>query len=260
MNIVLFSQEDNYTFLKNDERYLHIKKVLKLDEGDEFKAGIINGKIGRAVITNFSDEKLVFEFHPMVSPEAFFDIKIILGFPRPIQLRRILRDAASLGFSELFLTGTELGEKSYLQSNLATHVEIRKYILDGIMQAGQTMLPDFSICNSIKEVLQKLNNSYAKVENNSKITKKILFDISNDAKNLKYLNLTKNDELIIAIGNERGWTNNERHLFAENGFKPFSLGKRILRTETAVCAALSILTSNMESLCCQINLEHHQNT
>ena len=86
MNIVLFSGDDcaapdcindgcvfykndehlngGFVFYKNDERYLHIKKVLHLKEGDVFKAGIINGKIGEALISHFSEEKIVFSFCP----------------------------------------------------------------------------------------------------------------------------------------------------------------------------------------------------
>ena len=69
MNIVLFSDDDcvnpdcingGFVFYKNDERYLHIKKVLHLKEGDVFKAGIINGKIGEALISHLSEEKIVF--------------------------------------------------------------------------------------------------------------------------------------------------------------------------------------------------------
>ena len=73
MNIVLFSDDDCATpdcindgcvFYKNDERYLHIKKILHLKEGDVFKAGIINGKIGEALISHLSEEKIVFSFCP----------------------------------------------------------------------------------------------------------------------------------------------------------------------------------------------------
>lgn len=240
MNIILFSEKENKTFLKNDDRYLHIKKILKLSEGESFKAGIINGKIGEAVITEFSSEKLVFTFKPDSKSEALPKIKLILGFPRPIQLRRILRDAASLGFCELFLTGTELGEKSYLKSNLAAASEIETYLLDGISQAGQTLLPAVSFYNSIKSVLQNLNSvpPFLKI-------KKVLLDISDNAELLSKLKVNTDEEILIAIGSERGWTDNERNLFQDFGFTLYSMGKRILRTETAVCAALSIISANL---------------
>ena len=273
MNIVLFSDDDCvnpdcinggcvfykhdksinncFVFYKNDERYLHIKKVLHLKEGDVFKAGIINGKIGEALISHLSEEKIVFSFCPNKPDKGIADngankvetrplplppIKIILGFPRPIQLRRILRDAASLGFAEIVLCGTELGERSYLKSNLSSPEEIKKYLLDGISQAGQTLLPDFSFCNSVKEALKDLKAALFKGS-------KVLLDIG-DFPSLSTFRMTKGEELTIAIGSERGWTQNERESFLAEGFISYSMGKRILRTETALTSALSVLLAN----------------
>lgn len=273
MNIVLFSDDDCeipdcinggcffykhdksinncFVFYKNDERYLHIKKVLHLKEGDVFKAGIINGKIGEALISHLSEEKIVFPFCPNKSdknldntdadkfetrPLALPPIKIILGFPRPIQLRRILRDAASLGFAEIVLCGTELGERSYLKSNLSSPEEIKKYLLDGISQAGQTLLPEFSFCNSVKEALKNLKTASFKGS-------KVLLDIG-DFPSLSTFKMKKGEELTIAIGSERGWTQNEREAFFSEGFISYSMGKRILRTETALTSALSVLLAN----------------
>lgn len=273
MNIVLFSDDDcatpdcindgcvfykndehtngGFVFYKNDERYLHIKKILNLKEGDVFKAGIINGKIGEALISHLSEEKILFSFCPNKPDKGIADkgadkietrplplppIKIILGFPRPIQLRRILRDAASLGFAEIVLCGTELGERSYLKSNLSSPEEIKKYLLDGISQAGQTLLPEFSFCNSVKEALKNLKTASFKGS-------KVLLDIG-VFPSLSTFKMKKGEELTIAIGSERGWTQNERESFLAEGFISYSMGKRILRTETALTSALSVLLAN----------------
>jgi 16S rRNA (uracil1498-N3)-methyltransferase len=47
--------------------------------------------------------------------------------------------------------------------------------------------------------------------------------------------------VIIAIGPEGGFDPQELHCFTEQGFLPVSLGSRILRTETASIAILSII-------------------
>jgi 16S rRNA (uracil1498-N3)-methyltransferase len=48
-------------------------------------------------------------------------------------------------------------------------------------------------------------------------------------------------EATLAIGPEGGWTNEEFASAAAAGFREASLGKLILRTETAVIAALASL-------------------
>jgi len=44
----------------------------------------------------------------------------------------------------------------------------------------------------------------------------------------------------LAIGPEGGWAPEEMQLFAANGWKPVTLGPRILRAETAAIAALAV--------------------
>lgn len=53
-------------------------------------------------------------------------------------------------------------------------------------------------------------------------------------------------ELEIAIGPEGGWAPEEEALFDAGGWRPVSLGPRILRAETAALAALAVAASLME--------------
>jgi 16S rRNA (uracil1498-N3)-methyltransferase len=51
----------------------------------------------------------------------------------------------------------------------------------------------------------------------------------------------KPSKAVMAIGPEGGWTDKELESADQSGFKQVSLGKLILRTETAVIAALASL-------------------
>jgi 16S rRNA (uracil1498-N3)-methyltransferase len=50
------------------------------------------------------------------------------------------------------------------------------------------------------------------------------------------------DSVAMLIGPEGGWIDSERHQFNQAGWTAGSLGPSILRAETAVCAALGVLT------------------
>jgi len=52
--------------------------------------------------------------------------------------------------------------------------------------------------------------------------------------------------LELAFGPEGGWAPEEEALFDANGWRPASLGPRILRAETAAIAALAVVTSFLE--------------
>ncbi|MGA7751976.1 MAG: RsmE family RNA methyltransferase, partial [Candidatus Sulfotelmatobacter sp.] len=52
-------------------------------------------------------------------------------------------------------------------------------------------------------------------------------------------------EILLAIGPEGGWTEDELQLFHESGWISASLGPTILRAETAAIAATAIAISEL---------------
>lgn len=253
MNICLFSPEEILNPLDiQDERAQHILKILHKKEGESFSAGIIGGQAGTAVIKKISVEekkssdgkktfkggKIYFDFKPESDGKKLYPLKMIIGFPRPIQLKRLLRDMASLGVQEVHLTGTELGEKSYLKSDLATKGEAEKFLLDGSVQAGSTQIPKLFIHQTLKNCLEQ-------IELEGKL---LALDNIEPSQSLSCALKEKPQKAVAAIGSERGWTNYERQLFRQNGFELLSMGKRILRTETASTVAVSLILNSMEVL------------
>ena len=243
MNICLFSKdeiENPEPFLSfDDKRGEHILKVLHKVQGDSFTAGVIDGVSGEAVITliDNSARKIFFKFSPGGDGKPLNPLKLIVGFVRPIQLRRLLRDVAALGVSELHLTGTELGEKSYMQSDLAQPEKVRELLLEGTVQAGSTHVPNVFIHKSVQECLERMGSL--------RLSKGICLDNINPACSLSEV---EGQSVIAAIGSERGWTDRERRLFEDAGFIRCGMGSRIMRTETAVTVAGAIILNGMGRL------------
>jgi len=237
MNIVLF--EGDCFFLRHDDRYQHIRKILKKGKGDSFFAGIIDGSEGTATIIDMDDSGLSFTFHEDRPMRPLYPVSVIIGFPRPIQLKRLLRDVASLGVSEVLLTGTELGEKSYRESSLVGRGAARESLVEGCMQAGSSAVPSLEMFDSVEEVISAVCGNSAG-DNRARL---ILLDTVNPECSLIRAPLdgiTCRFPLVLAIGSERGWTAREQVLFRNAGFMVCSLGSRVLRTETAATAALGI--------------------
>lgn len=64
---------------------------------------------------------------------------------------------------------------------------------------------------------------------------------------LNDLTFEKEKSLSLIVGPEGGFEEDEINKLIENGYTSFSLGKRILRAETAVLAGLAILGNMMEN-------------
>lgn len=243
MNIVLFEQEEVVhgcaVLSFRDSRFCHIKRVLKLSAGACFKAGIINGVKGSARISLATEKYLVAVFEKLEYEDcALFPLHLVIGFPRPIQLRRILRDVSSLGISSIHLVGTELGERSYLDSGLAHMEKMHTYLIRGLEQAGGTKLPLITVSESVRTFCSQHTHILG-----DSTHQKLILDTKNTLTDLGSAAL-RGDVLWIAIGSERGWTESERLLFSAMGFRAVDMGRRTLRTETAACAACAVVLAN----------------
>ena len=235
MNIILFEKGCRH-FEAKDERLLHIQKVLHMGVGDSFHGGEINGWEGECRIESMDESGLSFSFTPDYDSSSLYPLTMIVAQVRPICMKRILREAVSLGVGKLILPISDLGEKSYASASLYTDGEYKSILLDGAMQSGKTGVSDCVIVGSVEEAIKEAGQG-----------EKLLLDNVIGASPLSSLDL-KNKKVLLAIGPERGWSERERSVFLSSGFSPVLIGNRILRTETASVAAPSIALSRMELL------------
>ena len=236
MNIILFEDGNIPEKISiNDDKAKHILKILKLKTGDEFNCGLLNGPSGTGKICSIDQESIHFIWEKTADAVPLFPLTLLIGYTRPISSKRILREAASLGVKQIVFTGTDTGEKSYRDSNLWKG-EYKKYLIAGAEQAASTGLPELDFYKDLQSFLRKnVESSY---------TNKIVLD--NVKPNIKLSEFTpEGNNCLLAIGSERGWTTRERELFRSNDFIFTSLGKRVLRTETASTAGITLLLARM---------------
>lgn len=247
MNICLFKQEElNRPLSIKDERGEHIIKILHKKEGDIFSAGVINGMAGTATIKKIENSEITFDFAPDSEGKNLYPLKMIIGFPRPIQLKRLLRDIAALGVQEVHLTGTELGEKSYMQSNLVEHGTAYQMLLDGTVQAASTHVPDLFLHKTLRDCLESVIPEKEQC-NNAKILKLCMDNINPKGSLFSVLQeqYEKPALIVAAIGSERGWTQKEREMLESAGYLRVGMGSRVMRTETAATVSASIISACM---------------
>ena len=244
MNICLFSQDEILKPLPiRDERAQHIIKVLHKKAGDTFTAGIIGGQSGTATIVELStageNAGIKFDFIPIGNGKPLAPFEMIVGFPRPIQLKRLLRDIAALGVRRIHLTGTDLGEKSYMQSNLVERGTAYQMLLDGTVQTGSTHVPELCLYKNLDECLSSIESRAGED------CLKLALDNVNPSERLAAA-VKPAACVVAAIGSERGWTERERKLLESKGYVRCGMGERIMRTETAATVAGAIILSELE--------------
>jgi len=246
MNIVLFNKNEilsqNGNLLKvdiKDFRVKHIENILNLQKDDLFNFGIVNDSNYKAKIISLDSGAFCFEIVEKLPLVNLYPVVLAVSQVRPICMKRILREAVTLGASEIALIGTDKSEKSYKDAKLYTSGEYKKYLLDGAMQSGSCMMSKVSFYDDVDSFL---------LEYSSDEYEKIVLDNVEESSSLSQLETKASVWTILAIGGERGWSDRERSLFKAYSYDFKLIGSRILRTETACSVGLGVLLSKKNLL------------
>jgi len=213
----------------------HIRQVLRKKTGDALKAAVLGQ--GRAPARLVSEEKkeLVVELGPL-TPEPQPLVSLVVALPRPKALSRLLQTVASFGVRRLDLVAGYRVDKSYFDSPRLAPERLREDLWLGCEQGAQSWLPAIEVEPSfrtfIEERLPRLQESEP--------CRELLLD-PGAARTLAAADAPHHGPVRLAVGPEGGWTTAELGCFERAGFSGIRLGAPILRTETAIVAALGQL-------------------
>lgn len=227
MNLILLEESDLLTpqlARLRGSRFRHIRDILRAKTGDTVKVGLLNGARGSAVISDFGVDSLELEFACEESVPAKLPLTLLLALPRPKAARRLCRTVAELGVQKLILLNSYRVEKSYWQSPLLTPDKIRSYFIEGLQQAGDTVMPELQIEKRFKPFVEDklpelLHNKRGLVAH---------------PYGQCHASRGSGDPSVLAIGPEGGFIPYEVEKLNAAGMHTYSLGERILRVETAV--------------------------
>jgi len=240
MNRILFGPEElqaDGTVVLSDGRAKHIVEVLGAAPGRTVKTGFVDGLAGTSRVLEVSGDRVcLLPEHTQPAPDPWFDL--ILAAPRPKVLKRLWPQLAALGVGRVVVVNAFKVEKCYFSSQWLEPEHIRPLLLEGLTQAGLTRLPEILMRPRFKPFVEDELD--------------LLFSGS-----LRLLahpgprlaGAEPPDRLqrpLLAVGPEGGWTDYELRMLQARGFRPFSLGERTLRTDTACVALIAVLAHLME--------------
>lgn len=233
MNRILLEKgelgEDGIVTL-DDFRAEHILNVLHSEVGDVLKTGEVDGLIGTSEIVAIDGNRIALRpNHTEQGLEPWFDL--ILAPPRPRAMKRLLPQLASLGVGRIVLVGAHKVEKDFWGATLLTEEIYRPLLIDGLMQAGTAALPQILVRRNFRDFMR---DEFASLMPS---THRIVAHPYGAAAQPQ----ERKGRLTLAVGPEGGWTDREVAMLEENGFSRYSLGGRILRTDTAIIALVARL-------------------
>lgn len=221
----------------------HIKNVLRMKIGEKFVANDGNGASYCCAISEICDDRVVADIEDgqLMSNELPVKLVLFQGLPKSDKLELIIQKGVELGVSEIYPVEmsrcvVKLDDKKK-KSKTSRWQSISE---SAAKQSGRTVIPEIhepiSFANALKvaENLDLLLVPYECADSMAALRDKLE-------------NVKPNMTIGIFIGPEGGYEESEIEKAKAAGGEIVSLGRRILRTETASIAALAICMFNIES-------------
>ena len=257
MNRILFETDEIKDGIATfgGERAEHVMNVLHGEVGQLLKTGEINGPIGTSEIISINGEAdscpllKVRCNHTENSLQPWIDL--ILAPPRPRVMKRLLPQLATMGVGRIFLVGAKKVEKDFWGATLLKPENYRPLLIDGLMQAGTSILPTLETRRNFRKfVKEELDTLWPEAKRivahpYGADSTRIFANMANARESFAEIRSIREDSrseaVLLAVGPEGGWTEDEVALLEAHGFRRYSLGARILRTDTATIALLARL-------------------
>lgn len=218
------ADKDNI-FIENDE-FFHLKKVLRLDVGDEIIACVNDENDYYCKIQKMMKDYCVCKIQDIKRNEANPKKRIVLFqmMPKKEYFDNIIPKAIELGVSEIdFFTSKWTINKNFKEER------VKNMIVTACKQCERSLLIDIPLPLTFDKMLEKLKGFdrviFAYEDEETLFTPDILQNAHNIA---------------VIIGNEAGFTQEEANELKKIS-TTISLGKRILRCDTAVISLLSLV-------------------
>lgn len=233
MNRILFEKDEISGGIAKcgGARAEHILNVLHGEVGQRLKTGEIGGKVGTGEIISVlpGGEVEIAVCHDEEGLPSWVDV--VMAPPRPRVMKRLLPQLAALGAGRIVLVGAKKVEKDFWGATLLREENWRPLFIDGLMQSGTSELPVLETRRNFRRFLIEELDALFPSRNRVVAHPYGAQAAAEDAPG----------RLLLAIGPEGGWTDEEVELMESRGFSRYSLGQRILRTDTATVALLSKL-------------------
>ena len=229
MNIRLYypnSIVENTTGLITKEHTHYIVNVLRLKRGAEINFFNKNGEWKSEIIYLEKNRVEVKFLKKIKQPTSSSKINLGICLVKKIPMDIILQKATELGVGKIIPLISERTEVKELNFNRA-----KKIVIEATEQSNQLMPPEILEVTKLKDFLQNLDAN-----------SKLLFADVNSNDNLKNEDLKNSKSLSVLIGPEGDFSPQERETILGNTkVKPFRISRNILRSDTAVISAISMI-------------------
>lgn len=218
------------------EELRHMKKVLRLRPGDRVTLFDDRGWEHAGVIRSYDTDEGKIEVLESYEPgrESFLEITLGQSLGKGNKLDWVIEKATELGVRTIVPFSSRYTVPKFGPSKIeGRERRWRKIALSAAKQSGRTRIPQISDLGTFEDLVRQPDSYDLKLIFWERAESQTLSPLKEQQAHIR--------SILLMIGPEGGFAHEEVALALSHGFQPVSLGKRILRTETAALVVLSVV-------------------
>ena len=231
------SLENKNSCALGEDNVKYLKKVMRLKEGDRINIFDGFGREYEATIKNFSAKSVLVDLGKAI-PSVNRNISITLAqaIPKGKKMDTIVKSAAELG-ADMIIPFHAVRSVSYIvdEKNPLKQTRWQKIAHEAARASHSAYITEVTKILSFPDMLSRCSPKALKLifweEESRKTIKDVLTDDALEACR----------DFFIVVGPEGGFSKDEIEKTKEDGFFSVSLGRQILKVETAATAIISII-------------------
>ena len=216
------------------EELQHLRRVLRLAAGDLITIFDDSGREHDAVICSIEPDSAAVEITRSYEAqrESTLDLTLALGLTKGEKMDFVIEKATELGVQTIVPVLSSYAVPKLNERKIAARCERwQKIALNAAKQSGRTQMPKLlPLCGFREFIGQASPEAF-----------KLFFWEKESTQSLRHLQQQRGAKpVLITIGPEGGFSAEEAAEATKHGFHLATLGRRILRAETAAIAAVSL--------------------
>ena len=223
--------QDNIATIKGEEAQ-HISRVLRMKKGDEVTLCDGEGMFYDAVLSEFDDKSVIAEisesYKAPTEPEV--QLTVFQGVPKNPKLETVIQKLTEIGAVRLVPVDTV---RAVAKLDKSAKVDrLRKIAKEAAKQSKRGIVPEVTDPVSFKQAVKMAAEADLAL---------IPYEEETEISIKKALSGKSPKTVSVMIGPEGGFDKSEIMLAMDAGIQSVTLGKRILRTETAPLTVASVI-------------------
>lgn len=230
------SVERGHARISGDDAH-HLVRVLRVEAGQKFEISDNQNAYLAEVETARKDLVSFVILERLEAAAPLLETVLYASLTKFDRFEGMLEKATELGVRQVTPVYTERSEKGLEQAAEKRRARWQRIVREASEQSRRVRLPSLEMPIGLAEALRSATGyRYALEEAGAAPILSALPDARQPG-----------DHIALLVGPEGGWTSREREAIPAAGWTPVSLGRGILRADTAAIAALAILNAAWES-------------